>query len=49
MGDILISLILLAGAAVLYGLGEIWVPIIVAAVAGPMLGIAIVKRFGPSG
>jgi hypothetical protein len=47
MGEILISLILLAGAAVLYGLGEFWVPLIVAAIAGPMLGMAIAKRFGP--
>lgn len=47
MGSILINLILLIGAAVLYGLGEFWVPIIVAAVAGPMLGMAIANRFGP--
>ncbi|MGD1933280.1 MAG: hypothetical protein ACFB0Z_02035 [Candidatus Phaeomarinobacter sp.] len=46
MGSILINLILLLGAAVLYGLGEFWVPIIVAAVAGPMLGMSIVRFFG---
>ena len=46
MGSIFINLILLLGAAVLYGLGEFWVPIIVAAVAGPMLGMSIVKYLG---
>ena len=46
MGSIFINLILLLGAAVLYGLGEFWIPIIVAAVAGPMLGMSIVKYFG---
>ncbi len=47
MGAIIINLILLVGAAVLYAMGEVWVPLIVGAVAGTMLGMEVVKRFGP--
>lgn len=47
MGAILINLILLAGAAILYAMGEVWVPLIVGAVAAAMLGMELVRRFGP--
>jgi len=47
MGPITINLVLLAGAAVLYAMGETWVPLIVGAVAGTLLGMEIMKRFGP--
>ena len=44
MSAIFINLILLAGAAVLYAMGEVWVPLIVGAVAGTMLGLELAKR-----
>ncbi|MEQ8748107.1 hypothetical protein [Pyruvatibacter sp.] len=47
MGAIIINVVLLIGAAVLYAIGETWVPLIVGAVAGTMLGMELTKRFGP--
>ncbi len=47
MGAIMINLVLLIAAAVLYAMGEVWVPLIVGAVSGTMLGMEVVKRFGP--
>lgn len=47
MGAIVINLCLLLGAAFLFAMGEVWVPLIVGAVAGTMLGMELVKRFSP--